>query len=182
MKRTAIFFMIMTLISLSSTIQAQDENKNYKTNALDKLLVDIEATTGPKNKGMSPTTLNLSLGYQMTSCFYVFAKTEGSINLYNKDDIKTYYTSEALGGGLGIKLYNPLKTTDATDFRVSVINTIGNVDWKYTSYEANFIIYHNSIKRRLTKPFLGLGFRHMKSHTAGISNWNGIIATIGMRL
>lgn len=174
-------FLIMGAAILAMPMKAQEESGVSKDPVFDHLMFELEATSGLKNKGMSPTTFNFNLGYQITPRFYAFAKAEGSINLYKNDDVKTYFKSQALGGGLGFKLYNPKTNFLGTDLRLSVTNTIGSPDWKYTSYSADLIIYSNNKKQRAFTPYLGLGFKHINSHTSGISNWNGIIGTIGFR-
>lgn len=174
-------FLIMGAAILAMPMQAQEESSTSKDPIFDHLMFELEATTGLKNKGMSPTSFGFNLGYQITKNIYAFAKAEGSINLYKKDDMKTYFKSQALGGGLGFKLYNPKTNSLGTDLRFAVTNTIGNADWKYTSYCADLIIYSNNKKKRTVSPYFGLGFKHINSHTSGLSNWNGIIGTIGFR-
>ena len=178
MKKSLI--LIMGAATLAMPMHAQEESNASHYSILDHLMFDLDATVGLENKGMTPTTLNFALGYQLTPRFFAFAKTEGSINLYKKDDVKTYFKSQALGGGLGFKLFNPKTTAQGVDLRLSVTNTIGNADWKYTSYNADLILYPNCKKSR-SVPYIGLGFRHINSHTSGLSNWNGITGTIGFR-
>ena len=157
----------MGAATLAMPMHAQEESNASHYSILEHLTFDLDATVGMENKGMTPTTLNFALGYQLTPRFFAFAKTEGSINLYKKDDVKTYFKSQALGGGLGFKLFNPKTTAQGVDLRLSVTNTIGNADWKYTSYNADLILYPNCKKSR-SVPYIGLGFRHINSHTSGL--------------
>ena len=156
------------------------ESKEAVISVTDKLLLEASFTAGMKNKGMSPMSLNFNIGYNFTPSLYAFAKAEGVIGLYDKEGIKTYTKGTDLGGGLGVKLLNPKKTNERLDLRVSIVNSIGNANWKHTTYQAEFILYCNSKKTR-TVPYIGIGFKHMNSHTAGIDNWNGIFATIGWK-
>lgn len=170
------------MLTVAMPVHAQQESNVSSTSVLDHLTFDIEATTGLANKGMTPANFNFHLGYQLAPHFYVFAKAGGSINLYKKDDVKTYFKSQVLGGGLGFKLFDIQKASEGMDFRFSIANTIGKADWKYTSYNADFILYPNCKKSRRVVPYIGLGFSHINSHTSGLSNWNGITGTIGMKL
>lgn len=90
----------MGAATLAMPMHAQEESNASHYSILDHLTFDLDASVGMENKGMTPTTLNFALGYQLTPRFYAFAKTEGSINLYKKDDVKTYFKSQTLGGGL----------------------------------------------------------------------------------
>ena len=179
MKKSLI--LIMGAATLAMPMHAQEESNASHYSILDHLTFDLDASVGMENKGMTPTTFNYALGYQLTPRFYAFAKAEGSINLYKKDDVKTYFKSQALGGGVGFKLFNPKTNTQGLDLRFSVTNTIGKTDWKYTAYNADLILYPNNKKKRVFTPYISLGFKHINSHTPGLSNWNGIMATIGFR-
>lgn len=171
-------FLGIVFMALAMPIKAQ--NKEASCSATDKLLLEANFTAGMKNKGMSPMSLNFNVGYNFTPRFYAFAKAEGVIGLYDKDGVKTYTKGTDLGGGVGVKLFNPSKASEGLDFRASVANSIGNADWKHTTYQAEITLYCNSKKTR-TSPYIGIGFKHMNSHTAGISNWNGIFVTLGWK-
>lgn len=174
------FILGITTLLFAIPTQAQNESQEFHAPVTDKLLLEANFTAGMKNKGMSPMSLNFNIGYNLTPRFYAFAKAEGVIGLYDKDGVKTYTKGTDLGGGLGLKLLNPKKSNEGLDLRVSVANSIGKADWKHTTYQAEFILYCNNKKTR-TSPYIGIGFKHMNSHTAGIDNWNGIFATIGWK-
>lgn len=177
MKKVLFLFMLVLLVLPMS---AQEGKEKESSSFLDKCLVEVGANAGFKNKGYAPLTLNAALGYHITPRFYAFVKAEGMLHLYDKDGIKTYLRSQDLGGGLGVKLTNPKTCPDGVDLRVAVTNSIGNADWKHTAYDANMIWYANHKTKRVT-PYLGVGFKHVKSHTAGIPNYNGVYVTVGIK-
>lgn len=170
--------LVLSLCLCGLMCQAQTSEANSSTQ--NKLFLEVGMNGGVKNKGMAPLSLNANFGYNFSSRFYGFIKAEGVLGLYDKDGVKTYTRSQDLGGGLGVKLLNAKKSQDALDFRVSVVNSIGNCDWKHTAYEANLIWYANHSSRRC-EPYIGIGFKHMHSHTAGICDYNGIFVTAGVR-
>lgn len=172
---------IIVAATLAMPMNAQEGNEVAKSNFLNNLVCEGGITAGTTNKGMTPATLSFNIGYQILPHFYAYAKADGNIGLYKKDNVKTYFKSQALGGGIGFKLYNPTKTSQGFDLRLSVTNTIDNADWKYTSYEVSTILYPNYKKKGIIAPYLGLGFKHMNSHTSGLSNWNGLTGTIGIK-
>lgn len=178
MKKVLFMFMAATL---ALPLNAQEENGVSKSTFFDNFVLGAEITAGTKNKGMDPASLSFNIGYQIFPHIYAYAKATGTLGLYKKDDVKTYFQSQALGGGIGFKLYNPKTASQGTDLRLSVTNTIGNADWKYTSYEADVIIYPNYKKIGIIAPYIGLGFSHKNSHTSGLSNWNGLTGTIGIK-
>ena len=80
---------------------------------------------------------------------------------------------------MGVRLTNPKTSSDNFDVRASVTNSIGNADWKHTAYNVDVIWYGNANNKKL-RPYLGIGFKHVKSHTAGIPDYNGVYATVGI--
>lgn len=174
------FLFTLMFAFLVLPMNAQEYSEKGSAGFLDKCLVEVGVNAGFKNKGYAPLTMNANLGYHFLPRFYAFAKVEGTLLLYDKDGVKTYLKSQDLGGGLGVKLTNPKTCSDGIDFRVSLTNSIGNADWKHTTYNANIIWYSNH-KNKRTTPYIGLGFKHINSHSAGIPNYNGIYVTVGFK-
>lgn len=176
MKR--LLFVLMAIL-LVLPMSAQEQGTEARSGFLDKYLLEVGVSVGMENKGYTPLMMNVNLGYNFTSRFYGFVKAEGVLGLYDKDGVKTYTKSPSLGGGLGFRLTNPKTSSDNFDVRASVTNSIGNADWKHTAYNVN-VIWYGNVSKRKTRPYLGIGFKHVNSHTAGIPNYNGIYATVGI--
>lgn len=172
-----LFVMLAALLVLPMGAFAQTSETSSKF--LDKCIAEVGVGVGTPNKGYTPLTMNLNLGYNFTPRFYGFVKAEGVLGLYDKDGVKTYTKSPSLGGGLGVRLTNPKTSSDNFDVRASVTNSIGNADWKHTAYNVDVIWYSNTSKKKL-RPYLGIGFKHINSHTAGIPDYNGVYATVGI--
>lgn len=172
-----IFSLFLLVLSVLP-IKAQEEKKT--SSFMDKCLVEVGVNGGFKNKGYAPLTMNVNFGYHFVPRLYAFAKVEGMLHLYDKDGTKTYLRSQDLGGGLGVVLTNPKVNSDAVDLRVSLTNSIGNADWKHTAYDVNVIWYVRHAHKRCT-PYLGVGFKHINSHSAGIPNYNGVYVTAGIK-
>lgn len=56
----------MGAATLAMPMHAQEESNTSHYSILDHLTFDLDATVGMENKGMTPTTLNFALGYQLT--------------------------------------------------------------------------------------------------------------------
>ncbi len=176
MKR--LLFVLMAAL-LVLPMSAQEHGTETRCSFLDKCLFEVGVSVGMENKGYTPLMMNANLGYNFGSRFYGFVKAEGVLGLYDKDGVKTYTKSPSFGGGLGFRLTNPKNSSDNFDIRASVTNSIGNADWKHTAYKVN-VIWYGNVSTRKTSPYLGIGFKHVKSHTAGIPNYNGIYAIVGV--
>ena len=48
------------------------------------------------------------------------------------------------------------------------------------TYDANVIWYANHKTKRVS-PYIGIGFKHINSHMAGIPNYNGVYVTAGIK-
>lgn len=173
--KKALFLFLLAFLVLPMSAQEKEGNS-----FLDKCVIEVGINGGFKNKGYVPLSLNVNLGYQFAPRFYVFLKEEGMLHLYDKDGTKTYLKSEDLGGGIGVRLTNPKTCSDGVDFRISVTNSIGNADWKHTTYDAQVIWYANHETKRVS-PYIGIGFKHINSHTTGIPNYNGVYVTAGIK-
>lgn len=174
MKKVLFLFILTFMVS---PMVAQESKEGV---ALDKLLLEVGTNAGLKNKGYTPLTMSAHVGYHFFSRLYAFVKTEGMLNLYDKHGVKTYLRSQDLGGGLGIQLTNPKTCHDGIDFRLSLTNSIGNADWKHTVYDANVIWYSHN-RKKYGNLYLGVGIKHINSHTAGISNYNGAYVSVGIK-
>lgn len=110
--------------------------------------------------------------------FYAFVAIEDSKTLYKNEDIKSYLNSENIGGGLGVKFLNAGKNTHSLDLRIKLLNSIGNADWKKTTFDSSIAWY---MPHEKFSPVVELGYRFMNSHTAGIDNYSNIYMTLGLR-
>lgn len=186
MKRT-IFFMILAMSALM--MQAQETDGSYSTayhgqSVMARFKGDVATSALCKNKGVSILSFGGNIGYEFLPKIYAFAHGESAIGLHNTGGAKTYTRTTNIGGGLGYKLFVSSITgktpsrDNSIDIYAMMAASVGNTEWKQTVYEAGFKL---KIVKGLS-PTLGIGFRHTNSHTAGVSNHNGIICSIGFGL
>lgn len=146
---------------------------------VDRLHFEATANTGYKSKDKTPIDFSFKAGIDVVPRLYVFFTSEENKTLYKKDDVKTYYDGSSLGGGLGVKLLNSDKTTQSLDIRAKVLSSVGNPDWKRTTYDAS-VAWYLSGKQRFS-PVLELGYRYIDSRSNNISNYGSLYVGIGIR-
>lgn len=164
-------------------LQAQT-GKAFRSQALtDRIVLGLDCVGVTGHGGHRQTGLACSLGYEFVPCLYAFARWESLVGLHDVDGAQTYTNTGNLGGGLGFRLFTASVRSstpsrdNGIDIYATMMASVGNSEWKQTAYETG-------LKWRLVKglsPTLGLGFRHTNSHTAGIPNHNGLVASLGIR-
>jgi len=163
-------FIIILLVQCSLSISAQSSRW------WDKLYLDGSTVVTSKSKGFTTMGLDFHLGYKFIPSVYAFVAYNGGISLYKKDGVKDYFKSENLGGGVGYRYYLNGIDKSSLDFKASVTTSVGNVDWKNTTYTVG--AYYRLPSRGVATQ-LGLGYRYMDSRTAGVSSRGGIFGSIG---
>lgn len=173
-KATLIF---LALLPLTAAAQNTDlTSSKFK----DNYVLDINATATTKYKGWQNTSLAFDAGYHVLPRLTLFARCESNLHLFDKNDTRTFDRSLNLGGGLSFSLTNPIKSPEALDLQLSVTNSVGDADWKNTSYGASVLFYHNYSGHRVA-PYIGLEYRYSASHTTEIKDFSGLTGTIGIR-
>ena len=168
---------LLALLPLSSAAQNTDLT-SHKFQDNYTLAISGQATT--KYKGWENASLSVDAGYHVLPRLTLFARCESNLHLFDKNDTRTFDRSLNLGGGLSFSLTNPVKSPEALDLQLSVTNSVGDADWKNTSYGASVLFYHNYSGHRVA-PYIGLGYRYSASHTTGIKDFSGLTGTIGIR-
>ena len=106
---------------------------------------------------------------------YAFVHGESIYGHCDADGLKTYVTSQNLGGGLGYTFYKD--DVMAIDLRGTVSTSVGHADWKNVAYDLGVMF---RVGRGPLKFDFGVSFRHMSSRTAGIGSYNGAFFTLGV--
>ena len=91
--------------------------------------------------------------------------------LYNDEGIKTYYNGVSIGGGLGVKLLDRVKSIHALDIRAKALSSVGCPSWKRSSYDVSLAWYLKSYR---FSPVVELGYRFIDSHTSGLDNCGNV--------
>lgn len=142
---------------------------------LDKLMLDMNFGAGTKCSDVTPLILNMNFGYRFLPRAYAFVRYDGLFGMGEKHEgVRTYTKSTSLGGGLGYT-FSRVDMVD-TDLRGSVTSSVGDVDWKHVAYDVTLLF---KIGPSRSKFYVGIGYRHVSSRTAGISGYNGVMGTLG---
>ena len=173
-----ILLMMTLLFCTLTSCFAQENRTNTINGPLSKhFMFDIDFGGGLPNKGMKQLTFSGQVGYKIIPRMYVFVKGEGMTGLHKADNgMKTWTQGSGLGGGIGFRLVDVVGL--GIDLKGTVLTTVGNADWKNTSYEGK-VVFSMGTKLPI-RPTFGIGFRHTDSRTAGIADYNGMVATIGI--
>ena len=174
MKRMIFLLGLLPLTAVAQNIDLTSHK--FKDNYT--LAISGQSTT--KYKGWENASLSVDAGYHVLPRLTLFARCESNLHLFDKNDTRTFDRSLNLGGGLSFSLTNPIKSPEALDLQLSVTNSVGDADWKNTSYGASVLFYHNYSGHRVA-PYIGLGYRYSASHTTGIKDFSGLTGTIGIR-
>ena len=169
--------MILVLLVFAA-ISVLAQGSEQKSSILDDMNFEIKTLYGLKQHDMRPMDLSMQLSCSFTDRLSLLLSAERNHTLFDVNDGKWYADGTSFGGGVA---YVWLKDGYYRyDMRLQVVNTIGSPKWKRTAYDLGVTLYEKREKRSLS-PVLGLGFRYQKSHTAGIRNWCGLYATVGIR-
>lgn len=166
MKKLVLF--IISLIACSVPAQT----------FMERLHFEVATGAGMKSKYITPVDFSFKANVDLTSGMYVFVSSEGNQSFYKNDDVKTYYNGESFGGGLGVKLLGKKSASHALDVRMKVLTSIGNADWKRTSYDVNVAWY---LKSNVFSPVVEIGYRYIDSLTGAIGNYGNVYLSVGIR-
>lgn len=144
-----------------------------------KIMAELDFGAGLKQHNITPMFVGLNLGYYISPRLYAYARYEGLMGLSKVDGVQNYFKSTNLGGGIGYVLGVIKETNDMSSVRLQVTNSVGNVDWKNTTYTIGIYSHRRLTRNGSWTPVIGLGFKHINSHTIGIRDCNSVFATIG---
>lgn len=180
MKIKKYLFLLIGIFALSANAQSQSASVWVK-NFLEKCYLDINMEVGTKQHDINPCFANFGLGYNFSRRLYAGVKAEYQLGLHEENGLKTYKRNTDLGACVGYQLDKPAEHGTTFDLQVSFLNSIGNADWKNTTYDIGIIMRNNSTNKKVF-PYIGIGFRYIDSHTNGMSNHAGLYASLGVKL
>lgn len=169
--------MVFTLVAMAVFATMNAQEGEVKHSVIDDFHLEFKMQSGFRQHGMTPLNADLQLSYEFVKRWSLLVTAEGGRMLY--DDSRTYIRNTSLGGGLTYVWVD--EGCQRFDLRLQVLNTIGNPDWRQTTFDIGATWYRKPEKRALV-PVIGFGFRYQKSHTAEVQNWTGVYASIGLRL
>lgn len=162
--------------SAQASVQGGDAAQGGVPSFWKNVVIEFGVGAGTGHGGMSPLELGGTLGYRFLPRLYAFAHGGCLYGMYDKEHGRLYTKNATLAGGLGYTLFR-VGNVDL-DLRASAGGSVGNADWKHTVYDGGVAFRIGGIGR--LKLNVGLGYRHVTSHTAGIGAYNGLYGTIGV--
>ena len=168
--RKFIYAATLLLAYVTVKVNAQD--------FMDRVHFEFSAGTGMENKGITPVDFSFKSQVEFVSIAYLFVTAEDNISLYKHEGVKTYYNGVSIGGGLGVKLLDSVKSIHALDIRAKALSSVGCPSWKRSSYDVSLAWYLKSYR---FSPVVELGYRFIDSHTSGLDNCGNVFLSIGFR-
>lgn len=144
----------------------------------DRIHFEIATGTGMRSKGITPMDFSFKAHVDVVRPVCLFVTAEGNRSLYKSNEVRTYFDGESLGGGIGFHILGKKSPLHAFDARLKVLSSIGNADWKRTSYDANIAWY---LKGVMFSPVVELGYRHIDSRSTFMNNYDNIYVSLGIR-
>ena len=170
------------IVCLNMLLLAVSAGKSYGQSFADRLHFEATVGSGFKSKNIQPLDVSAKIGVDIIPSLYAYIAYEGNKSLYEKGDERTYFSGESLGGGVGVKFLNSVKTPHALDLRVKALTSIGGADWKRTTYDASLAWYLRSEKKsRIFTPVVEMGYRYIDSRTTGLDNMGNFYMSFGIR-
>lgn len=166
-----IFYIVALLIAFSSA-------KMRAQTFIERTFFEVSTATGLRNNGITPVDFSFKCHVDIVPILYLFVTAEDNLSLYKDNGIKTYVNGVSLGGGLGIKLLNRVKSIHSLDLRAKSLDSLGKPDWDRTSYDVSLAWY---IKENKFSPIVELGYRFIDSHTNKFDNYGNAYISIGLR-
>ena len=169
--------MIMMLLVLATNdVLAQKSEKNNAV--FSSINFEMKTIYGLKQHNMQPMNLDMQLSFSYSDRLSLQVIAERNLTLFDMDGGKQCIDGNLLGGGLA---YVWMKDSHYRyDVRLQILNSLGSPKLKQTVYDFGVNLYSKREERSIS-PVMGLGFRYQKSHTAGIRDWCGFYASVGVR-
>ena len=152
----------------------------------DRMSASYNLAVGLQNKQTTPLMTGVDFGFEVLPRLRVILEADYTVGLRNVDGNRTFDGAFTLGGGLSYRLFGgkgytkPAQAKDALELQFTAGGSVGKMDWKQNYYDFG-LLYTTRHRLSICTPILGLGYRYVNSHAAGMKNYGGVYATIGMR-
>lgn len=176
MKRQTLLFML-TMMAFLPVFGQDDLESSIQKFVQEQLVFDIQGQHAKSHGTL--LAYEVDLGTRFTPKFYGYALTGKLWKLYDENDIRSYYTANTLGGGLGYQLLGSGKEKISLDLRLSLAQSIGSNSLNCTVYDSMLRL---RLGGRIFVSTVGTGFKHIHSHTAGIDSRNYLYIAFGFGL
>lgn len=188
-------FLVVLLLALPMLGASAQNVKQEKSDSFlvvmpqsffDRLSASYNFSLGLQNKNTTPLMMGVDFGYEVLPRLRVIFKMDYAMALRSVKGVRTYDDALLLGGGLSYRLFGgkgytqPAQAKDALELQFTAGGSVGKMDWKQNYYDFG-LLYTTRHRLSICTPFMGLGYRYVNSHAAGMKNYGGVYATIGMR-
>lgn len=152
----------------------------------ERLSASYNLAVGLQNKQTTPLMTGVDFGFEVLPRLRVILEADYTVGLRSVDGNRTFDGAFTLGGGLSYRLFGgkgytkPAQAKDALELQFTAGGSVGKMDWKQNYYDFR-LLYTTRHRLSICTPFMGLGYRYVNSHAAGMKNYGGVYATIGMR-
>lgn len=173
-------FTTTLFIFLCALTAGAQSNSKGSSNFANRFSLEVATVGSSTSKDMNQIGFKANIGYDIIPQLFVFAQIEGEKYLYKSGDVKTHFSSNTLGGGLGTILFDTKDdkgSMGTIDARFAVGTTVGNPELKATTYDLSI----NWKILRGISPTLGLGYRHINTRTSGMPKMNVVYGTLGIK-
>lgn len=179
--------LMMLLLSLMFWTNAFSEDSisvNIKEKHKFAVYGCIEGTASLRQHGLAPNFMFATLEFEPLNKFSFALSYVGFLGLYKEKETKTYYTSQGLAGSLALQIYKAKTDTfcfskgGSINAQIRYGHNVGGGDFKFDLYDVGFVSFGK--ERKMFGNSFSLGYRYIKSHTAGIRNYNGVYLGIGI--
>lgn len=188
-------FLVVLLLALPMLGASAQNVKQEKSDSFlvvmpqsffERLSASYNFSLGLQNKNTTPLMMGVDFGYEVLPRLRVIFKMDYAMALRSVKGVRTYDDALLLGGGLSYRLFGgkgytqPVQAKDALELQFTAGGSVGKMDWKQNYYDFG-LLYTTRHRLSICTPFMGLGYRYVNSHAAGMKNYGGVYATIGMR-
>ena len=155
---------------------AQNSSSQLSPKVLENALLEVHS--GYSLKGHKTLFfVGENLGYQFFNSLSVFAHHEMQYSLTDNNGNKSYQNGNVIGGGLGYKFLYDKNDLLSAEIRALMGHSVGHTGFNHTLYDIGL---HLKYGKDLC-PLIGIGYRHLNVHSAGISNKDHFYISIGLR-
>lgn len=99
--RKRISIVLMGLM-FCMAVSAQDKVSN---SFFDRFVLELGVDAGSRQHDIAPMGVGVNVGYSLSSRFYLYARYQGMMGLYDNGDSKTYFNTQNIGGGVGFTFH-----------------------------------------------------------------------------
>ena len=160
-------------------VYGQDEvESSVQKFVRERMVFDVQGQHA-SSKNRTFLAWEADFGINISRRLYVHGLYDELWLLNDKDDMRSYCSASTLGGGMGYRLYVCDRKKVSLDLCLALSQSIGASSLKCTVYDTQLRL---RLGGSLFVPTIGVGFKHIHSHTEGLESRNHLYTSIGFGL